>query len=154
MTWSYNLTQLGTNQTYQVRFLIGDTLTSDQQIQDEEVQLALSLRSGIYGAAAECCRNLAARYAREADVVQQELRTAYSTKSKSYSAQAQIFEGKSAMGGAGLPAFGAMTIADKQSQEQDPTRVPPQFQLGMDDNYIPVSPAGPQPMGYPSVGSE
>ena len=150
MSWSYNLADLSSSQKDQVRFIIGDTLATAQQVQDEEINFAISQRANIWGAAAECARSLAARFAREADSVQGDLHTLYSSKSKAYRAMALEFENKSATNGAGLPYAGGISIVDKQEQEQDGDRVPPQFQLGQDDNYIPVSPAGPNPMVYPT----
>jgi hypothetical protein len=143
-TWSYDPTELvGTapaNKLNQVRRLIGDTLTNDQQIYDEEITFAITQRASVYGAAADCCRYIAAQFSRKVDTVQGDLRTLYSTQAKAYSMRADELE-RSALAGA-TPYAGAMTNADKESQVEDCTRVSPQFNIGMDDNYLPVGAAG------------
>ena len=75
MAWSYNVGQISTSALFQVRRLIGDVLAADQQLQDEEINWTLGRFSSIYGAAAECCRDIAAQFARKVDTVQGELRT-------------------------------------------------------------------------------
>lgn len=144
MSWSYNVNSLATNQTYQVRMLIGDTIPTDAQLQDEEIAFTLTLRANIWGAAAECCRSIASNYSREADSVQGELRTIYSARARAYAARATAFDARASLGGAGLPYAGGISVTDKQNQEQNTDRVAPQFNLGMDDSALPV----------PSVGNE
>lgn len=144
MAWSYDPSQLATMPAYQVRLLIGDTLATDKQMQDEEIDFYLTTRANIYGSAAECCRTLATQFSRLADSVQGELRTLYSSKARAYAARAAEFENKSTLSGSGMPYAGGISIADKQNQESDTDRVPPQFNLGMDDSDLPV----------PAVGNE
>lgn len=49
-----------------VRFLIGDTVEDDPQLQDGEILFALTAMSAnIYMAAAQCCDSIAARLSRE-----------------------------------------------------------------------------------------
>lgn len=142
MTVSYDVEQLLTNTTYQVRLLIGDTKVKDAQLQDEEIAYHLTQRATNYGAAAECCRSIATGYAREADSVQGELRTLYSSKSRQYNLMAMQFETKSTLSGSGVPYAGGISITDKKNQEADTDRVAPQFNIGMDDNYLPVPAVG------------
>jgi hypothetical protein len=61
---------------------------------------------------------------------------------KAYGVKAREFEDKAAMAGAGLPYAGGISIVDKLNQEQNQDRVQPQFQIGMEDNLLPVTPAG------------
>jgi len=61
VTWTYDPTQLLTTPMMQVRYLIGDTKDTDRQVQDEEIQFALSERPSVYGAAAIVCRALSAQ---------------------------------------------------------------------------------------------
>ena len=50
-----------------------------------------------------------------------------------------------------LPGYaGGISIADKQQEELDTDRVPPQFNIGMDDNYYPIAPAGNESDDSPS----
>jgi hypothetical protein len=142
VTWTYNVAQLATSPKDQVRLLIGDTLNTDQQMQDEEITYHLSQRSSSWGAAAECCRTLQARFSRSVDQTVGTNKAMYSQLSKAYGVKAAEFEAKAAAGGAGVPYAGGISVADKIAQEQNQDRVQPQFQIGMDDDFYPVGPAG------------
>jgi hypothetical protein len=150
MSWTYDSSQLESSTLMQVRYLVGDTKQTDQQVQDEEINFALSQRASIYGAAAIVCRSLASQLSREADTVDKDLRTVLSARAKAYSARASEYETKAVVRGGGMPYAGGISIADKIANEQDTDRVPPQFTINMDDNYLPVGPVGnegtPQPV--------
>lgn len=142
MTWTYNLTTIATSPMTQVRRLIGDVIATDQQIADEEINFSLTQRSSIYGAAADSCRYIAAQYSRKADVIVQSpqggaLKTNYSQQAKSYLAMAAQFENASIGRGGALPYAGGISVIDKQNNEADTDRVAPQFNIGMEDNYLP-----------------
>lgn len=70
--WTYDPTTLGTSSSAErlntVRFLVGDTDTTDQQVQNEEITFALS-ESGdsVYRAASWVAKGIAAKYARLVD---------------------------------------------------------------------------------------
>lgn len=142
MTWSYNPGATATSKKDQVRFLIGDTLSIDQQLQDEEIAFALSQRASIYGAAADCCRALAAKFSRSVDTNAGGSKKSFGQLSKAYTLKASEYDQKATMDGAGVPYAGGISVADKLGQEQDDDRVPPQFNVGMDDNLLPVPPSG------------
>src|ERR1700722_13895684 len=110
MTWSYTVSDLATSAKDEVRFLIGDTLTTDQQVQDEEINFAISQRSSVWGACAECCRAPATKFSRSADTAAGGSKTSYSQLAKAYGAKALDFEAKAAMGGAGLPYAGGISV--------------------------------------------
>jgi hypothetical protein len=142
MTWSYSLTDLANTPKDQIRLLIGDTVSTDQQMQDEEILYHLTQRSTVWGAAAECCRTLQARYSRSVDQTAAGTSISYSQMAKAYGIKAAEFEAKAAAGGAGLPYAGGISVADKINQEQNSDRVEPQFQIGMDDDFYPIGPGG------------
>lgn len=142
MTWTYNVAQLQTSQLFQVRFLVGDTISDDQQLQDEEINLTLTLRPNIYRAAAQCCRSLAAGLSRKADTVTGELHTAYSQQAKNYSARAVEYDRQASVSSGAAAFAGGISQAQKEQQEQDTDRVPPQFTIGIEDNHLPVGEAG------------
>lgn len=148
MTWSYNPATLETNKIAQVRYLVGDTIGTDPQVQDEEIAFALTQRASTYGAAAIVCRALASQLSRQADTVDKDLRTVLSSKAKAYSARAISYEVQANARGGGLPYAGGISIADKVNRELDLDRVPPAFTVDMDDNYLPVAPIGNE--GTPS----
>jgi hypothetical protein len=123
----------------QVRFLVGDTKIGAKQLEDEEIIFTIGQRASTYGAAALCCKNLAAHLSREADSAQGPLHTALSQKSRNYAAMAARFENMATV----IPGYaGGISVADKAQQELDPDRVPPNFNIGMTDNFLPEGPAG------------
>ena len=143
MAWSYSPSSLATNTTSQARFLIGDTNTNDQQLQDEEINFTLTLRGSIWGAAAMCCESIAANASRKADTTTGELRTLYSSIAKSYHARSAYYESQAAARGGALPIVGGISVMEKAAQEANPDRVPPNFNTGMTDNLNqPIGPAG------------
>lgn len=71
--WSYDATDLSTESASgrlnSVRFLVGDIVATDQQVQNEEIHFALSQnRNNVYLAGSFIAGVLAAKYAREVDV--------------------------------------------------------------------------------------
>lgn len=144
MTWTYDPALIGTTPLYQLRWLIGDTIMKDQQIQDEELTFAIGQRSNIYGAAADACRSLAARFSREVDSSQGPLRTSYSAKARNYRAMAGSFDIQAMARSAGLPYSGQTSQTDYNAVAADPDRMGPQFNIGFDENRLPVGPVGPE----------
>ncbi len=141
MTWSYDASLIATSPLMQVRRLLGDVLPADAQVQDEEITWSLS-RWNIYGATAEMANALAFQLARQVDMVQGELKTNFSNRSKQYAAlarQMKLLANISAQ-----PYAGAVSIADKINVQNDPDRPPPDFQRGQFDDRLPVSPVGEQ----------
>lgn len=69
MPWTYDASNLNTTSVggrlNSVRLLVGDTVTYDQQVQDEEITFALSQAGdNVYSAASFVCSLIAAKYAR------------------------------------------------------------------------------------------
>jgi hypothetical protein len=142
MVWTYAPATLATTPKDQVRLVIGDTLDTEPQLQDEEILYLLTVRSSVYGAAAECCRSLQAKFSRSVDQGAGDQKILFSQMAKAYGVKAAEFESKAAMSGAGAPYAGGISVADKQNQQQDQDRVQPQFQIGMMDDFLPVAPTG------------
>jgi hypothetical protein len=144
--WTYDATQLLTTPLYQVRRLIGDVITTDQQLGDAEILFALANRPSIYGAGADCCRDIAAQYSRKVDVITAgaggSLKTNYSAQSKAYLDMAIRLDTMAITRSGTVPYAGGISIADKQVNEQDTDRVAPQFNIGMEDNQIFGGPIG------------
>ena len=70
MGWTYDPTNLGTADAAQrlnsVRFLVGDTDTDDQQLQDEEVTFGLAQNgNSVYHAASWSARTISSKYSRQ-----------------------------------------------------------------------------------------
>lgn len=136
-TWTYS----GDPQTSSkdtVRFLIGDTLSNDQQFQDAEILAALVLRPNPYGAGAALCRSLAARLSRKVATTSSAGGMTISAQqgAAAYRIMALDLEGQAVALGGAMPYAGGISIADKQAQETDDDRVSPAFQLGMMDNVL------------------
>lgn len=120
-----------------VRFLVGDTVETDQQVMDPEIAFALSQRRSPYGAASIVCRSLASKLAREADTVDKDIRTTLSQRSKAYMLMAADYDTQASVRGGGVPYAGGISIADRSAQIANTDRVQPQYNIGMQDNYIP-----------------
>lgn len=140
--WTYNPTLIAIVPLYQVRRLIGDTLEADQQMQDQEILWQITQYGNIYSAASACARSLAAQFARLVDTIQGELRTLYGQKAKNYLAIAATLEAQGKGRSGALAYAGGISQTDKSNQVVDTDRVPPQFNLMMDDNLLPESPVG------------
>lgn len=144
-TWSYNAAAIADVPLYQVRRLIGDVIQNDAQLLDDEILFSISVWSDNYLAAADCCRNISAQYARKIDVTAPgEIRTNYSQQTKNYAARAADLERLAFSRGGGAFVFaGGISIESKESYEADTDRVQPQFNIGMFDNLnAPVPPVG------------
>ena len=140
MTASYNLPILSSSPKDVVRLMLGDTNMTSPLLQDEEISYFLSKRPNTYGAAAECCRSLATKFAAQATVQAGDTKIEYSDIAKAFTARATAFESQAANSGAGMPYAGGISQTDKLTQEANTDRVSPQFVLDMDDNYIPIAP--------------
>lgn len=133
-----------------VRRIVGDVLPGDKQLQDEEIAFAIATYSNVYLASAECCRWIAAQYARKVDTVQGELHTLYSQQFKAYRLMAFDLETRGmARSGAGSGYAGGISVEDKAAQVADTDRVTPQFNLMMMDDEIPQSAVGNETPGSP-----
>ncbi len=140
MTWTYNVSNLSTSQLFQLRLLIGDIKQTDQQFQDEELNCFLSLYPNVYGAGAMACRALATKLSREADTVDKDLRTTLSSRATAYAKRAAQYDMQANIRGGGLPYAGGISVSDKEKNQLNTDRNPTQFNIGMDDNLIPVPP--------------
>lgn len=151
MSWSYSATDLNTTtatgRLNSVRLLIGDTDTTDQLVQDEEIYFALAQTGdNIYTAASWACRVVAAKFSRMVDTqLDGALQASYSDRAKQYNqlaiqidAQGKKTSGKSlGVSGGGISSSGMAVV------NQNPDRVKPAFGINQFDNteaadqYIP-----------------
>lgn len=128
--WSYDAR--GTTPTDQVRLLIGDTDTEDQQLQNEEIQTLIAAAGSITSAAAMACRTLAARYARYADKWVGDLKILASQKSRAYERLAEQYEARGVI--YAVPSAGGIRVADKEVNAANPELVQPAFRIGLHDS--------------------
>lgn len=133
MTWTYNAANLGTDQTYQVRLLCGDTDSTHPLIQDEEIDYLITLHANIYLAAAAACESIAAKFAQYADQKTGKIATWLTKRVDKFlemAARLRAVAGRSF----GKPYAGGISVADKAAQEANDDREAPSFTLGMMDN--------------------
>lgn len=129
MAWTYS-SALSTNRD-RVRFLIGDTDTNDQQLQDSEIDWVLTQEGNVYLAAAKSCQALAAKYSRQADSEVGDLAVKKSQRAKAYFDLAKKYK---AEGIIDAPVFAAsLSVADKQTYEQDTDIPAPKFFIDMQE---------------------
>jgi len=114
-----------------VRFLVGDTDSSDYAITNDNVAFALTQAGNdVYVAAAICARALAGKYATYVDTKFENVSSNYSQMSENYYALAKRLDMQSkkyGKSGLGLPIAGGISRDDMRSVNQDPDRVMPKF---------------------------
>ena len=156
MSWSYDPNTLNTTtdsgRVNTVRLLVGDTDTTDQLVQNEEILFALTQTgNNVYYAAVWICRAVAAKFSRMVTTtLDGALSANYSDKAKQYNqlavqveAQGKKTSGKSLGVSAGGISVSAMGVANS-----DPDRVKPAFSVNQFDNteaggqYLPEEPNG------------
>lgn len=114
MSWSYDATDLdkdtASGRLNTVRLLVGDTDTTDQQVQNEEITFALSeTNDNVYYAAAWVARTIASQYSRRVNTqLDGALSADYSDLAKQFNSLAEKLEyqGKKAGGVVGVLAGG------------------------------------------------
>jgi hypothetical protein len=143
LTWSYSVSSLATSKKDQVRLIIGDTGTvnpitasTQQLVQDEEINFFLTIRSSIFGAAAECCRTIAAQFSQLMSYQAGDTKIALNGIVQAFLNRAIQFDLRSAA--TCTPYVGGISVADKENNEDNPDLVVPQFAIGMFDSNLPL----------------
>lgn len=140
MTWTYGGTpgsSTAAERRDSVRYLVGDTDTSDQQTTDEEISFALTQASNnVYGAASIVCRAIAAKYARLVSTSFDSVRIQYGERQDHYEKLAvqREREAKRFGGGLGTPVAGGISISEMDAVEDDADRPQPAFRRGQFEN--------------------
>jgi hypothetical protein len=151
MTWSYS-GDPASSQKDEVRFLMGDTDSTDQLILDAEINYALGAQPDPTLAAALVLRSLAAKYARFANEKIGDVSENASDLSKAFAARAKELDPAGQTLGSSLlvlPSFGGQYISEKQTLEEDTDAVQPSFSRGQHDY-----PGGPDAIGTTVDSSE
>lgn len=129
MTWTY---VAGESAKDRVRLLVGDTVSTDQLISDEE--LAAFLPGGAMGepselhAAAAVCEAIASRMARNVDLSGGGSSASMSQQTTAYRQRAQALRRQAAM--KVVPFAGGTSIAGRDAEDANSDRVPPAFTRG------------------------
>lgn len=149
MSFSYDSTNLGTataaERLNSVRFLVGDTDTTDQLVQDEEITFALTQTGdNIYYSASFIAETVAAKYSRWVTTeLDGALSAEYNELSKNYRILASTLkqQGQKYSGTALGISFGGTRITDIDAARDDTNRVAPSFRRDRfryphEDSYI------------------
>lgn len=141
MSWSYDSADLSTStlsgQLNSTRFLLGDTNTNDQQVENEEVLFALAQNGyNIYKSAAWLARSLAAKYAKKVDIdLDGALSGAYSQLQEHFYALAGHLETMANKSGSGWSVkAGGISKTQMSVVNQLTDRVDPAFKYDKFDN--------------------
>ena len=130
MTWSYS-GDPGASSLDELRFILGDTDESDQQLSDEELLFLLREHGGSAPTAAiGACRRLVAKYTRCVDQKTGDIDIKYSSRVSQYE---QLLAHLRA-GLVPTPYAGGISKADIETVQDDDDRQGPIFALGMFDN--------------------
>lgn len=132
MSWTYS-GDPGQSDKDAIRFMLGDTLSTDPILQDEEIMYTLSRNSSIDDAAYAACVGIVANFSRLVDSTVGKVKISYSQKAKQY----QILADKLWLnaGIVVIPYAGATSVADKANMQSDNSIVQPSFRKGMMDNH-------------------
>lgn len=131
MTWSYSGNPADSDRDA-VRFHIGDTDTTDQQLTNEEIAYILSnVAADVFGAAAECAMAIAAKYARRIDRSAAGISSPLTQKFEHYK-QLAMELAKRANREVTM-SVGGIVLADKDTLDLDTAAVQPSFRMGQDD---------------------
>ena len=141
MTWTYT-GDPATNARDSVRFLIGDTDTNDQLLNDDEIAWlnkevtgSTTATTGLYGAAYRACITIASKFSREADKSVGDLSISAQQKATAYRALSKELKGLASQTGATpTPYAGGISVSDKQSNQEDSDIYQAWFESGQFDN--------------------
>ena len=125
MTYSYS-GDPGASSKDAVRFATGDVDLSDQQLSDEEIAYLLVQRGDVLNAAVAACHRLAAKYSRLVSRAVGDLRIEHQQRRQAYMELARTLRAEGAIGGI-VPYAGGISLADKETDEDDTDRVQPFF---------------------------
>jgi len=130
MTWTY--TPDFTGQRDRVRFEVGDTISTDQLLSDEEIAYAGTVEGSDLAVAAHCCEAIAAAVGRKVDMSEGKLSISLSQRRIAYEMKARLLRARDAAGA--QPYIGGESISDKQAVNEDTDRLQTAFYRGMLDN--------------------
>lgn len=133
MTTSYTPADLATSIKDQVRFNLGDTDSTDWQLQDEEIQWAISVRGNEWGATAMCALALVGKYGRLTQISADGVSQSLNQRVDHYKMIAAEFQRKEVIYTATPSVFG-VSVADMLVTLSNSDRVPDVFRLGMTDD--------------------
>ncbi|MBU1449110.1 hypothetical protein KKF45_04690 [Patescibacteria group bacterium] len=126
MTWTYSGDPAASDLD-QVRFLIGDTDTLDQQLSNEEIAWLLSNQGSPLGAAIAACEQVGAIYARKVSQSTGGISVSYGDRQSYYADLANRLRRRMRV----APYVGGISLSDIASNEGDSDWDQPVFSVGM-----------------------
>ncbi len=131
MTWSYTGNPADSDKDA-VRFWCGDTDSTDELVQDEEIAYVLTLQPEVKLAAADVCDAIAAELSRQADKRVGDVQESMSQRAIAFEALATKLRNRAAS--LASPKFGGLSISEKETLDQDRDAVQPSFRIGQGDH--------------------
>ncbi len=134
MTWTYSGDPSDSSRD-EVRFLVGDTDSTDELVSDEEIAYAIVEESNNLLAAAKVAKAIMAKFARLVDKTVGDLKLNYSQRLAAYK---ELIEQLTERGteSAGMPYSGGISISDKKTIRDNSDRVDPTFTRGMHQHNV------------------
>lgn len=133
MTWNYS-GDPSASALDEVRFLMGDTNTNDQQLTDGELNYLIEESGSNIAAAIKAAESLAAKYARSTSKSIGGVSLSYSERAGKYQALAASLRRRLAM--TAKPYAGGISAADKDANAQDADSAIGSFRKGMHDIHL------------------
>jgi len=134
MSWSYTNDPLNVP-IDELRLLIGDTVSSDPQLHDEEIAYFLSMYPSVSQAAVAAVTTLISKYSRLADETTAELAVKWSQKAKAYrSLKKDLSDPSGTLSGVSIAYGGGMSMVDIEARQGNSDRFDETFQIGMHKN--------------------
>lgn len=141
MTWTYDDTLPTKRDT--LRLMVGDTDQADQLVTNEAMGFALSRNSTLEAAAAQVCRQIAARFAREVDTSADGFRSSASQRYKHFKELAERFEAEAKAEKVSRIAGSPFADPRQQAPSNDPANKRDGFfRVGMHDHNGRDTPPG------------
>ena len=129
-TWTYSGDPANSDLDH-VRFLLGDTNSADQKLQDAEIQFSIDTSTSIEAAAASCARAIAGRFASQVDTRFESIENRFSQAASAYYQLAlRLDQQAKKKNGMGAPIAGGIRISDMDAARNDTDRVEPKVQRG------------------------
>ena len=117
-----------------VRFLIGDTNSTNQLLQDAEISYLLNLyNQAPMNAAIRACETIMAKYSRLADESAGQVSISFSQRAKGYSSMLANLKTRLYSEDCGIIA-GGISVSDKTRVQLNSDRVKPEFNKHMFEN--------------------
>jgi len=127
VTWTYEGDPAASTRDA-VRFRIGDTLEADPLVTDEEIAAAVADEGSVDAAAAACLEAIAARFSRQADLADGDVRISYSQRAEAFASRAAELRARAGRAGAVSPFGGGLASSCTDTSGS------PAFTVGMHDN--------------------